>query len=143
MTQTKYLIPLTLLLGDLLALTLFVYVGQRDHELVSEANPILGVLATTAMFAAPWAVTGWWLGAFPARESLSARTLFARSLNAWLVTALLALLIRSYALGRAVVPTSFITATLIFGGLFLFAWRILFLLWWKLNARRPASSALR
>jgi len=143
MARNKYLIPLILLVGDLLALVLFVYVGQRDHDLVNEAYPMLGVLITSIMFAGPWVLTGWLLGAFPSRETLSARSLLARTLNAWLVTALSGLLIRSYALGRAVVPTVFITATLVFGGLFLFGWRILFLLLWKLSARRINSSAPR
>jgi len=89
MARNKYLIPLILLVGDLLALVLFVYVGQRDHDLVNEAYPMLGVLITSIMFAGPWVLTGWLLGAFPSRETLSARSLLARTLNAWLVTALL------------------------------------------------------
>jgi len=39
--------------GDLIALILFVVVGQRDHELVNEQNPVSGVLLSTLYFAAP------------------------------------------------------------------------------------------
>ena len=137
----KHLLPLALLGGDLLAVILFVYVGQRDHDLVNPANPLWGVLYTAGIFALPWAIAGWRLGAFPAPAGLTARSLLARSLNTWLVTAPLGLLLRSYLLGRAVVPISFITATYVFGGLFLLGWRVVFLLLWKVSARTSPSRA--
>ncbi len=137
----KHSVALALLGGDLLAVILFVYLGQRDHDLVNQANPLWGVLYTTGIFALPWAVAGWLLGAFPAPASLAARSLLARSSNTWLVAAPLGLLLRSYLLGRAVVPTSFITATYAFGGLFLLGWRVVFLLSWKVSARPSRSRA--
>jgi hypothetical protein len=124
--------PLILLAGDLIALTAFVAVGQRDHNLVNAANPVLGVLATAAEFGAPWAAAGWLLGAFRVgdREGRPDIALLARSLNAWLVAAPIGILIRSYALGRAVIPTVFLVATLGFGGLFVLGWRVAFALVW-------------
>src|SRR5574342_410434 len=131
--------PLILLVGDLIAVVAFVVVGQRDHNLVNEANPVLGVLVTTAEFAVPWAVAGWLLGAFrgagegnhPGRPYAS---FMARSLNTWLVAAPIGILIRSFALGRAVIPTMFLVAALGFGGLFVLGWRALFaVVWWWLG----------
>jgi len=132
----KYSAPLILLAGDLLAMILFIFFGQREHELINAANPIWGVLYSSAIFALPWAIAGWLLGAFPRADSLTARSLLTRSLNTWLVAAPLGLLLRSYALGRAVVPTAFITAALAFGGLFVLGWRIAFVVIWSLIARR-------
>jgi|CXWL01.1.fsa_nt_gi hypothetical protein len=137
----KHLLPLALLGGDLLAVILFVYLGQRDHDLVYQASPLWGVLYTTGIFALPWAIAGWLLGAFPSPAGLTARALLARSLNTWLVTAPLGLLLRSYLLGRAVLPTGFIVATYVFGGLFLLGWRVAFLLLWKAGARTSRSRA--
>jgi hypothetical protein len=120
-----------------LAVALFVYIGQRDHDLVDPVNPALGVLQSALVFAGPWALAGLWLGAFPTAAALTPRAFLSSSLNAWLVTALLGLLLRSAVLGRAVLPTVFVWATLSFGGLFLLGWRLIFLGLWRLG-RRPA-----
>ena len=146
--------PLILLAGDLIAVIAFVAVGQRDHELVNEANPVLGVLLTAAEFGVPWLVAGLLLGAFRMGDHVGAglapaqgdrpfrfatgtfgkghpyASFLARSLNTWLVAAPIGILIRSYALGRAVIPTVFLVATLGFGGLFVLGWRALFALVW-------------
>src|SRR5574341_202316 len=144
---------LILLVGDLIAVMAFVVVGQRDHNLVNEANPVLGVLVTTVEFVAPWAVAGWLLGAFrvgdhvgaglaPAQGDHTGRpyvSFLARSLNTWLVAAPIGILIRSFALGRAVIPTMFLVAALGFGGLFVLGWRAVFTLgWWWVNRKTPS-----
>ncbi len=131
-TNPKRFTPLMLLLGDLVALSLFVFVGQRDHETIDATNPLLGMLPNIVAFAIPWIVAGWLLGAFRVSD-LAGRLhmFFARSLNAWLVAALLSLLLRSFILGRAVIPTSFVVATLGFGALFLFVWRVVFVVAWR------------
>lgn len=130
----KRFTPLVLLLGDFLAVFAFVYIGQKDHELINEAHPLLGVFWTAAIFAVPWVIAGRFLGAFPNGEALTARSLLARSLNTWLVAAPLGILLRSYILSRAVVVTSFIAATLGFGGLFVLGWRLAFaLIWWLMT----------
>lgn len=131
---------LILSLGDFVMLALFVYIGQRDHDLVDPANPLWGVLQSTLVFAAPWALAGAWLGAFPAAADFAPRAFLSRSLNAWLVTALLGLLLRSAVLGRAVLPTVFVWATLGFGGLFVLGWRLLVAGAWHWTGRRPAPA---
>ena len=122
---------LILLAGDLIALSLFVLVGQRDHETIDPTNPLLGMLPNVVAFAIPWSVAAGWLGALQwgDHEGRPYR-FFARTLNAWLVAAPLGLLLRSAFLGRAVIPTLFVVATFSFGALFLFAWRIGFAAIW-------------
>ncbi len=112
-----------------MAVALFVIVGQRDHNLINEANPVLGVLLTTVEFAGPWVVAAWLLGALPRGPGLTTRTLLLRSLNAWLVAAPLGVMLRSFFLARAI-PAGFMLAALGFGGLFLLGWRLAFGLAW-------------
>ncbi len=136
MKTVSRFVPLILLAGDLIAVIAFVTVGQRDHELVNDANPVLGVLVTAGEFGVPWLIAGLLLGAFPRGDKLTVRSLLARSLNTWLVAAPIGILIRSYALGRAVIPTIFLVATLGFGGVFVLGWRALFaVVWWRVGRK--------
>lgn len=140
MTVVRRRPRLVLLLGDLVMVALFVYIGQRDHDLVDAVNPVWGVLQSTLVFAVPWALAGWWLGAFPKAEAYAPRAFFSGSLNAWLVTTLLGLLLRSAVLNRAVLPTVFVWATLGFGALFVLGWRVVFAgLWWWSGRRAPGA----
>lgn len=127
----KRFTPLLILLGDLIALLLFVYIGQRDHGLVDAENPLQGLLWASWAFALAWVIAAALLRAMPDAATLSGRALLANGLNAWLVAAPLGVLLRAYFLGRAVIPTSFLAATLAFGGLFILGWRLLFVLLWK------------
>lgn len=122
--------PWILLAGDLIALFLFTYIGQRQHGLLAERQPLPGLLLTTGILAAPWVVAGWALGAFPRRGPLAVRSLLGRSLNAWLVAGPLAVLLRAYVLGRAVIPTTFVAVALGLGGAFLLGWRLVWALLW-------------
>lgn len=127
--------------GDLLALLAFVYIGQRDHGLVDAANPLWGVLWTAAPFALVWLPVGIWLDIFPRGVPVNPRSLLIRSLNAWLAAAPLGVVLRAFLLGRAVIPTSFLVATLGFGGLFVLGWRAIALVVWGMYVRRQASRA--
>ena len=120
-----------LLAGDLVALMLFVYVGQRDHGTVNDAWPLLGILLSSWEFALLWIVAGWPLGAFPPAEEWTTRVLLTRPLLTWLVAAPLGLLLRALVLERLVIQTLFFAATLGFGIIFLFVWRMLFIFGWK------------
>jgi len=131
----KRFTPLLIVLGDLIALLLFVYIGQRDHGLVDTENQIQGLLWAGWAFALTWVIAAVLLRALPNAATLSARSLLANGLNAWLVAAPLGVLLRAYFLGRAVIPTSFLAATLGFGGLFVLGWRVLFVLLWKMAKR--------
>jgi len=127
---------LLLLAGDLVMLLLFIYIGQRDHELIDANSPVLGLLLPTAIFAIPWIISGILLGSYD--TDTSTRSFVARSLNTWLVAAPLAVWLRALVLGRAVVPTSFISAALGFGGLMILGWRLVFALALvRLQERQP------
>lgn len=120
-----------LLIGDVIALSLFVFIGQREHETVDPTSPLLGLLPNIVAFAIPWTLAAGWLGALRIDESFRSVPFFARTLNAWLVAALFGLLLRSAILGRAVIPSMFIVATLGFGAVFLFVWRAVFRVIWR------------
>ncbi len=127
---------LLLLAGDLAMLLLFVYIGQRDHELIDANSPVLGLLLPTAIFAIPWIASGVLLGSYDTDRSI--KHFMARALNTWLVAAPLAVWLRALVLGRAIIPTSFMTAALGFGGLMLLGWRLAFILALsRLQERQP------
>ncbi len=113
---------LILLVGDLTALSLFVYIGQRNHETLGALRLLLNVAA----FGAPWVVAAWLVGAFRGgREGrLYGWAFMARSLNAWLIAAPLGVTLRALALGRAAIPTAFALVTLGLGGAFVLGWRL-------------------
>ena len=114
-----------LLIGDVLALLLFVAGGQAEHDTANPDNPLLGLLATAIYYVPVWLVSAWLLGALPV-GAVPARVFFARTLNAWLVAAPLATLVRALALGRVIIPVPFLLVTLGLGGAFVFAWRLVF-----------------
>jgi Na+-driven multidrug efflux pump len=124
-----------LITGDMLTLLAFAYIGQREHETVNSARPLLGVVWTGLPFALTWLAAGWLLGAFDGKGR-AMRPFLGRSLNTWLVAAPLGLLLRSYLLQRAVIPTVFVTAALGFGGAMILGWRLLFALWQRRNVKR-------
>lgn len=132
-----------LLLGDLVALYLFVLVGQLDHELLPGTNPLWYTLTRALPFIAVWLASGWLLGAYwlPAGNSRLFRWLGERALHTWLIAAPLGLLLRALLLGRAAIPTLFVVATLGFGALFLLAWRLLFGLVYGYQQRRALDAA--
>jgi hypothetical protein len=125
-----------LIMGDLLALILFVLVGQTNHGTVDKGSPFLGALQTSWEFALLWLLIGWALDAFPHFEDWTARILLGRALLTWLVAAPLALLLRSLVLSRLNIPTLFLAATLGFGVLFLWTWRLLIVLIQRTIRRR-------
>lgn len=123
---------LGLLAGDVLTLLLFVYIGQRDHELVDVENPVRGVLLAALPFAIAWVGAALALGAYRVTAAdLRPRVAFGRVLNAWLVAAPLGIVLRALWLDRAVIPTGFVLAALAFGGAMLLAWRGGFILLWR------------
>lgn len=132
-----------LLAGDLLALFLFVFIGQLDHETVDQGNPILGALPQALSFMLPWAIAAMLLGAYPSASHAQAwnwRTLLGRGLNAWLVAAPLGMVLRALLLGRATIPVPFFLVTVGVGGAFLLGWRLIFGLLAGRAARNQSAS---
>ncbi len=121
---------LLLLVGDLVALFLFVLAGQMDHDLLPGANPLWYTLTRGWPFLLVWLVVGGLTGAFRLPTGASGwpllRELGGRALHGWLIAAPLGVVLRALVLGRSVIPVLFFLTTLGFGALFLLAWRLLF-----------------
>ena len=113
-----------LLLGDWLALGLFVFLGQIDHRLLS----LTRLLGTTALLALPWTVVALLLDAYWLGHQSTLRAFLGRALRAWLVAAPLALLLRALILGQATIVVAFMLVTMSLGALFLLTWRAAFFL---------------
>jgi hypothetical protein len=124
--------PWILLAGDLFAVLLFVFIGQRDHNTLDTARPLPGLLRAAFPFLLVWVVVVWptravsWKG-----TEMGLPILLARAINAWLIAAPLALMLRAFILGGRTIPPTFMLVTLALGGAFVLAWRILFWLLWQ------------
>lgn len=118
-----------LLIGDWLALGLFVFLGQVDHGMISD-NPLPRLLKTSAEFVLPWTVVALLWGAYRVTPNMTFRTFYGRSLTAWLIAAPLALLLRAYLHGQATIIVIFMVVTMGLGGGFLLIWRGLYFLIW-------------
>lgn len=124
--------PWIVLAGDLLAILLFVFIGQRDHNTVDTAQPLLGVLRTAFPFLVVWLIVVWPVRAVPLQAAeMRLPLLLGRAVNAWLIAAPLALMLRSFLLGGRAIPPAFMLVTLALGGLFVLVWRGVFWLFWQ------------
>lgn len=133
MTDKKRRGPIVLLLaGDWLALGLFVVLGQLEHSLLEE-NAVSRLLRGLAEFVLPWTLVAIAMRAHLWRAEQTAVDFLARSLNAWLVAAPLALVIRAVLRGQATIPVLFILVTVGLGGVFLLAWRAIYVVWQRRN----------
>lgn len=130
---------LVLLAGDIVALWLFVLVGQADHQTVDKANPLLGALPNVVSLAAPWLVLAWLLRAYPRGSTPPTVAGFmGRSALAWVLAVPLGLVIRMLWLDRGGIPIPFLVVTLAVGGMFLLGWRLIFWLVFLRSRREPA-----
>lgn len=110
---------LVLLVGDWLALGLFVFLGQIDHDLLTIGR----WLGQTLLLAIPWTISALLLNAYTLPGENSLWAYLRRSLLAWLVAAPLALLARALIQGQATIIVVFMLVTMGLGGLFLLGWR--------------------
>lgn len=130
-------LKLVLAAGDILALLLFVLVGQVDHETVNAELPLAGLLYGALPFVGAWLVSAFLLGAFR-EDVLNPRTMFTRTITACFVALPLGIILRALMLGRAIIPVAFILAGLGFATLFLLVWRMGFVL--VMQQRKSASA---
>lgn len=131
-TTTKHTITPWLLAGDWLIILLFVFIGQRDHDMAVIAS-LPSLTMTTLAVAVPWTVAAWPLGAL--RPPDAALPWFGRALAAWLIAAPLGLIIRALLRGQASIAVAFALVMLGLGGLFMLGWRVV--AYWL--SRRAAS----
>lgn len=118
---------LILLIGDLVALTTFVLVGQADHSTLNTTNPLMGALPNVVSLAIPWLVLAVVLRAYPRGAAAPPWPRFlGRSALAWLIAVPIGLLLRMLWLGRGGIPIPFLVVTLAVGGAFLLGWRLIF-----------------
>jgi hypothetical protein len=115
-----------LLAGDFAAIFAFALIGREAHGLMSTTDAILGLLWLIVEFGGAWLAAGWLARAFEPTGTV--RDFMRRSGVAWLGAAPLGVLLRSFVLGRAVIPTVFALVTLLAGGALVLGWRLVFAL---------------
>jgi hypothetical protein len=111
-----------LILGDWLVLLLFVFIGQRDHQ-ITGPGALPSLLLTTFAIALPWTLAAAVLGAYRFDDGLTIQRWLGRVLNAWLVAAPLGLVLRALLRGQNTIAVPFMLVMLGLGGLFMLAWR--------------------
>lgn len=133
----KNKISVPLLVGDLIVLVLFVFVGQRDHDM-NIVGSLPTLFTTTLAVALPWALVAWLMGVLvlPGRGERSAW--LAQVVAAWLITAPLGLVLRAALHGQKQIIVMFMLVLLGLGGLTMFVWRAA-VVWWA--ERRPPAVA--
>jgi Protein of unknown function (DUF3054) len=125
----------SLVIGDVLMVGLFVLLGESDHA-ISDPQPVLRWLITTAEFALPWLIVSWMLGVY--RLVWTTRSVLGRTLNAWFIAAPLGVLLRSFVNGSGVIVSLFLVVALLVGSAMLLIRRWVFA--W-LVSRRVTSAA--
>lgn len=131
MNKNNILPRLILLLGDLIAIILFVFIGQQDHATTDVNNPLLGLLRASFPFLITWLIVAPIVGAYPAAENITLRRLLLHGLNASLIAAPIGLMLRAFLLERAVIVPIFMLLTLAATGAFILIWRLVFGLVWQ------------
>lgn len=111
--------------GDLAVLAVFVLLGLRTHDTLAGPNALLRFAVLAGPLAAAWTLAAAPLGALSFAPPLRWRTIWGRTLAAWLIAAPLALLARALLLGAATIVVPFLLVTLALGGGLLLAWRSL------------------
>lgn len=108
-----------LILGDLLAIMLFVLIGKREHQLDAT---FLDSLVTAAPFIIAWLLVGGTAGVFKAEAySRLGKTVVYITL-VWLVAGSLGLALRAFVFQEGV-STPFIIVTLVSNLILLLIWR--------------------
>jgi len=129
--QKAFLFRILLLLGDLAAILLFVFIGQQDHATTDPDNPVLGLLKAAFPLLITWLVVALAVQAYPKADEMTLRRLLIRGLNAWLIAAPLGLMLRAFMFDRGGIPAVFMLLTLLVAGAFILLWRLLFGLVWR------------
>jgi len=132
-TTDKSTIAPWLLAGDWLVILLFVFIGQRDHDM-AVISSLPSLLTTTLAVALPWTAAAWPLGTL--RLPGAAMPWFGRVVAAWLIAAPLGLVIRALLRGQQSIAVPFMLVMLGLGLLFMLVWRAA-AYWWA--GRRAAG----
>ena len=129
-----------LVIGDVIALLIFVLVGRRNHSL--SISDIGATLATAVPFWIGWFVVAPWLGLFRPEVCRSPRKWLPRLLLAWAIGCSLALILRTLFLGRPIfggISLSFAIVTFGVTTVLLVMWRLIYS-WWLNRAAEPVDT---
>lgn len=114
-----------LALGDLLALLLFLIIGEIQHNMLGSPELIPNLFTQLVAIGAAWFVLAWALKAVPA-QPFSAKSFLGRSALAWLFAAPAGIVLRAILLGDAAILMPFVFAATGFGGLIVLGWRAIY-----------------
>lgn len=127
-----------LLAGDLVALLLFILLGQADHGTLNPSNPLSGAFSNVIAFVVPWLIAALVLGAYRGSSpSPELGKFLGTALLAWLVAAPWGMELRAILLDRGSIPVPFFLVTIGVGGAFLLLWRLIFWLVFLRRRRAP------
>lgn len=120
--------PLVLLVGDIVALLLWVLLGLEMHRMTQGLPQHL--VRVAAPFIVGWLAAAGLVGAYLPSVIRRPRTFMVLSAAAWLIGVAIGLVIRGLVFGEGFVPV-FALVTLVVTGLFLLGWRGLFI--WRIS----------
>jgi len=127
-----------LLVGDLLVLLSFVWIGRSSHSLA--ITDIVAGLLTAVPFVISWFAITPWFGIYKPAISRQWRSVAPRLLLAWAIAGPLSLVLRALFLGRpipaGIIPI-FAAVSIGYIGLVALAWRLGYC-WWA--SRLPTDS---
>ena len=121
-----------LVIGDLLMLLLFAWLGQAEHQTTST---FLRLLEVAAPFAIAWLLVGGLRGLFQIRHYRNYSSMLKGTAQIWIAAIPLGTVLRAWYNGSGIVQVSFLLVGLISTFVLLVAWRTLFV--W-LNRKRQA-----
>jgi hypothetical protein len=121
-------LPAVLLVGDVLALLIFVIIGRLSHGLTDAW--LLNVARIATPFLIGWLVVAIPAGAYRADRLTSPAWLMGRTAIAWLVGNGIAFALRAL-LFQNNVTLPFALTSVAFTGLFLLGWRACYLWWYN------------
>lgn len=127
----------------MVALALFLLIGEIQHGLLEAYNPLIRTLEQAAMIAAPWLLLGWLLSANPHQPLTSWRSVglfLLRTGLTWLFAALLGIVVRAWVYQSPTIIMLFVNAALSFGGIFLLSWRSIYALISLFQNRKQSTS---
>lgn len=119
-----------LIMGDLLVILSFVWIGRSSHSLA--LTDISASLLTALPFVLAWFVVMPWFGIYNGEVSRDGKRLIPRLIGGWLIAGFVALNLRALFLGRplitGILPT-FAVVSMVYIGLLVVVWRLV-TLWW-------------
>lgn len=128
-------------IGDVILLLAFAYGGEVSHELYFPDSLILSVIHAALPFALVWFPVAFLVGALADPRTARPIDVLARGLEAWLIAAPLAIVVRGWLIDRAVIPMAFLIVTYVLGSAFLLGWRIVLIAFARLGQRRSNENS--